>query len=82
MKNLYNICLGVYTGVNDTEDGEELFICERETFRRLILELGKPRDCKAVSCMKARKVSVKKMSAKKSLVIRDSLVSSPDLLAS
>ena len=32
MKNLYNICLGVYTGVNDTEDGEELFICERETF--------------------------------------------------
>ena len=48
MKNLYNICLGVYTGVNDTEDGEEVFICERE---RLILELGKPCDCKAVGCM-------------------------------
>ena len=38
---------------NENSDGEEMFICERETFYKLMTELNKPCDCRGLS----RKIS-------------------------
>ena len=44
-----NSLIGIYTGQNEAEDGEQFFICERETFYTLMTELNKPCSCLAVS---------------------------------
>ncbi len=48
-KIIYIKYIGIYTGHNENSDGEEMFVCERETFYELMNELNKPCTCRCLS---------------------------------